>query len=169
MSELAGAVMLAQLGKLDTLLSLMRRNQRRIIDGIKNTQGLRVRPVHDAEGDVGICVMFYLGQASKVSAFVEALRTEGVDAAGVYNSGIPDWHIYGHWKHLMEKKTPTAEGCPWTCPYHEAKDVQYAADMNPNTLEYLSKVVHIDVPAQLSVEDCDMIAGGVNKVAAELA
>jgi hypothetical protein len=41
--------------------------------------------------------------------------------------------------------------------------------MNPKTLEYLSRVVHIDIPSQMTLEDCDMIAQAINKVAAELA
>jgi len=169
MSELTGAVMLAQLGKVDKLLSLMRRNQRRIIEQIKDTKGIKVRPVNDPEGDTGICLMFYLDSKEKVQPFVEALRAEGVEAAGVFNSGIPDWHIYAHWKHVLQKKTPTPEGCPWTCPFHKGKPVEYSEDMNPNTLEYLSRVIHIDIPAQLTLEDCDMIAKAINKVAAELA
>lgn len=169
MSELTGAVMLAQLGKLDNLLSLMRRNQKRITDRIKDTKGIKVRPVNDPEGDVGICLMFYLDDKNKVKKFAKALKDEGINAAGVFNSGIPDWHIYAHWKHVIEKKTPTLEGCPWTCPYHKGEPVEYSVDMNPNTLEYLSRIIHIDIPSQLTLEDCDMIAEGINKVAAELA
>jgi hypothetical protein len=41
--------------------------------------------------------------------------------------------------------------------------------MNPKTLEYLSRVIHLDIPAQMTVEDCDMVALAINKVAAELA
>lgn len=169
MSELTGAVMLAQLDKLDSLLSLMRRNQRRIIDQIKDTKGIKVRPVNDPEGDTGICVMFYLDSRDKVRKFAEALKAEGVNAAGVFNSGIPDWHIYAHWKHVIRKMSPTPEGCPWTCPYHQGKPVEYSEDMNPNTLEYLSRVIHLDIPSQMTPEDCDMIAKAINKVAAELA
>jgi dTDP-4-amino-4,6-dideoxygalactose transaminase len=169
MSELTGAVLLAQLSKLDNLLALMKRNQNRIIEKIKDTKGIKVRPVNDVEGDVGICLMFYLDNKDKVQAFAEALKAEGVNAAGVFNSGIPDWHIYAHWKHVLEKKTPTAEGCPWTCPYHKGEPVQYSADMNPNTLEYLSRIIHLDIPSQMTIEDCDMVAEAINKVAAELA
>lgn len=170
MSELTGAVMLAQLGRLDDLLAKMRRNQKRIIDGIKNTEGVRVRPSYDADGDTGICLMFYLDDSQKVGKFVEALKAEGVDAAGVFDSGIPDWHIYAHWKHVIEQKTPTAVNCPWECPYHTLSEpVEYDAEMNPVTLELLSRVVHLDIPPQMSVEDCDMIADAINKVAAELA
>lgn len=168
MSELTGAVMLAQLHKLDSLLSRMRKNQRRIIDQIKNTKGIKVRPSYDEKGDTGICIMFYLEKKELVQTFVEALVAEGVPAGGVYNSGLPDWHIYAHWKHIIHKMTPTPEGCPWTCPYHKGPEVQYSEDMNPNTLEYLSRVVHLDIPPQMSDEDCDLTAKAINKVAAAL-
>lgn len=169
MSELTGAVMLAQLDKLDSLLSLMRRIQRRIIEQIKETKGIKVRPVNDPDGDTGICIMFYLDSREKVQKYAEALKAEGVNAAAVFNSGIPDWHIYTHWKHVINKMSPTVEGCPWTCPYHKGKPVEYSEDMNPNTLEYLSRIIHLDIPSQLTAEDCDMIAKAINKVAAELA
>jgi len=169
MSELTGAVLLAQLDKLDRLLSLMRRNQRRIIDGIKDVAGIQVRPVNDPDGDTGICLMFYLDDKSKVQPFALALQAEGVNASGVFNQGIPDWHIYAHWKHVIGQMAPNDIKCPWSCPYHKSEPVQYAADMNPNTLEYLGRVIHMDIPAQMSVEDCDMIAEAIRKVAAELA
>ena len=172
MSELAGAVMCAQLRKLDGLNALMRDHQKRIINQIKDTKGIKVRPCNDPEGDTGICLMFYLDSSEKVGPFCEALQAEGVNAAGVFNSGIPDWHIYAHWKHVIQKKASNEIRCPWDCPYHEKKNpqpVEYAEDMNPKTLEYLGKVVHLDIPAQMSDEDCDMIAKAINKVAAVLA
>jgi 8-amino-3,8-dideoxy-alpha-D-manno-octulosonate transaminase len=170
MGELAGAVMLAQLGRLDGLNAKMRDHQRRIIAQIKDTSGIRVRPCNDPEGDTGICLMFYLDSKDKVAPFAEALKAEGVNAAGVFNAGIPDWHIYAHWKHVIEEKAPTEVKCPYECPYHtKAAPVQYAADMNPHTLAYLGRVVHLDIPAQMTNEDCDMIAKAINKVAAVLA
>ena len=172
MSELAGAVMCAQLRKLDGLNAAMRDHQKRIINQIKDTKGIKVRPCNDPEGDTGICLMFYLDAPEKVGPFCDALQAEGVAAAGVFNSGIPDWHIYAHWKHVLQKKASNEICCPWDCPYHEkknAKPVEYAEDMNPKTLEYLGRVVHLDIPAQMTDEDCDMIAKAINKVAAVLA
>ena len=168
MSELTGAVMLAKLTRWDTLLGLMRRNQEIILRQIESTPGIKVRPVNDPEGDTGICLMFYLDDQHKVQKFTDALRAEGIAANGVYDSGIPDWHIYAHWQHIIEKKTPTPEGCPWTCPYHKGEPVEYSADMCPKTLEYLSRVVHLDIPPQMTIADCDMVAEGINKVAAAL-
>jgi 8-amino-3,8-dideoxy-alpha-D-manno-octulosonate transaminase len=168
MSELIGAVMLAQFDKLDKLLLLMRRNQNIIIDGIKQTKGIKLRKRYDDAGDTGICLMFYLDDHKKVSPFVEALRAEGVEAAGVFNSGIPDWHIYAHWKHIIEKKSATVKEWPWSCSLYKG-NVEYSPDMCPNTLEYLGRVVHLDIPAQMGEQDCEMIVKAINKVAAELA
>ena len=72
MSELAGAVMCAQLRKLDGLNALMRDHQKRIINQIKDTKGIKVRPCNDPEGDTGICLMFYLDSSEKVGPFCEA-------------------------------------------------------------------------------------------------
>jgi hypothetical protein len=43
--------------------------------------------------------------------------------------------------------------------------VEYSEEMNPNTLQYLHRSIHIDIPPQMTDQDCDMIAEGVNKVA----
>lgn len=169
MSELTGAVMLAQLGKLDTLLSQMRAAKNRIKDQIKDIPGITFRKLNDAAGDTAICLMFSLDDASKVGPFADALKAEGVDAAGVFNKGIPDWHIYSHWKHVIEQKTPTSEGCPYACPHYKGDaPSKYSSDMCPRTTAILAKMVHLDIPAQLSNEDCDMIAQGIRKVAQAL-
>ncbi|MHB0998623.1 MAG: DegT/DnrJ/EryC1/StrS family aminotransferase [Armatimonadota bacterium] len=169
MSELTGAVMLAQLRKLDTLLAQMRENKARIKSQISGLKGITFRRLNDAEGDTAICLMFMLDDKEKVGSFVDALQAEGVDAAGVFNKGIPDWHIYSHWKHIIEKATPTSDGCPYTCPHYkgDAPD-KYSPDMCPNTNEVLSRTIHLDIPSQLTAEDCDMIAKGIKKVAEAL-
>ena len=169
MGELAGAVMCAQLNRLDGLNAAMRRHLAIIKDEIKDTKGIKVRPCNDEAGDTGICLMFFLDSSEKVGPFCEALNAEGVNAAGVFNAGIPDWHIYAHWKHVLNEKTPTAVKCPWDCPYHKAQPVKYSEDMNPKTLEYLGRVVHLDLPAQMTDEDAHMIAKAINKVATEFA
>jgi 8-amino-3,8-dideoxy-alpha-D-manno-octulosonate transaminase len=165
MSELTAAVMLAQFGKLDSLLAGMRRNKNRIKEQIRNLPGITFRKLHDAAGDVAICLIFMLDDLAKAQPFAEALQAEGIAAAGIFDKGIPDWHIYSHWKHIINKATPTPEGCPWTCPYHKGKPVEYSEDMCPKMLGYLARAIHLDIPPQMSEHDCDMIAAGIRKVA----
>jgi len=89
MSELTGAVMLAQLGKLDDLLERMRGNKQILRDGIRGLKGLTLRRLNDEAGDTGISLMFMLDDAGKVEGFVRALQAEGVDANGVFDRASP--------------------------------------------------------------------------------
>ncbi len=165
MSELHGAVLLAQLKKLDGLIARMREHNRRIREGIRDIKGIEFRENPDPEGDTGISLIFYLPDKEITKKFIEALRAEGIEAGGIYDKGIPDWHIYVHWKHIMDKVTATPEGCPYTCPYYKGPEPKYTEDMCPKTLDYLSRAVHIDIPPQLTFEDDDMIVEGIRKVA----
>lgn len=169
MSELCGSVALAQFRKMDGIVRRMRKNRRMIKERIKDIQGLDFREVNDEEGDVALCLIMYLPEAGLVTDFVNNLNAEGVEAGGIYNKGIPDWHIYAHWKMLMEKMMPTEEGCPFNCPVSPSgKDIKYTGDMCPNTLGWLSRSVHLDIPPQLSEKDCEQTADAIEKVAGVL-
>jgi dTDP-4-amino-4,6-dideoxygalactose transaminase len=165
MSELSGAVMVEQLKKLDGFLKGMRRNKARIKNAIKDIPGIEFRRIPDEKGETAIALIFFLPTKEVTNKFVKALRAEGVGAAGLFNSGIPDWHVYSHWRHVIDKVTPTPEGCPYTCPYHKGPEVKYSPDMCPNTLAWLGRSVQIDIPPQMTARDCDMIAAGIKKVA----
>jgi dTDP-4-amino-4,6-dideoxygalactose transaminase len=170
MSELTGAVMLAQLDRLDSLLQRMRSHKKRISDGIRGLPGLSVRPSNDEAGDVGVCLIFYLDAAKRVNPFVEALTAEGVHVESVYNKGVPDWHVYAHWKHLMEKKAASERGGPWQHPAYTSRggNVKYTADMCPHMLDYLERSLQLHIPPQMTEQDCDMIVEGIRKVAEEI-
>jgi dTDP-4-amino-4,6-dideoxygalactose transaminase len=129
--------------------------------------GIEFREVTDEAGDTAVCLIFYLPQADKVEKFVEALNAEGVEAAGIYNKGIPDWHMYQHWTMLHGKMMASKEGCPFNCPLSDSVP-EYKPDACPQTAGWLSRSVHLDIPPQLSDGDCDQIAEGIRKVAAVL-
>lgn len=167
MNELSGAVLLAQLTRLDGFLKRMRAHKERIKKQIRGLKGLTFRRLNDTKGDVAICLIFLLDDSAKVKAFTEALQAEGVGAAGVFDKGIPDWHIYSHWKHIISKATPTVEGCPYTCPHYKGQ-MEYSPDMCPRTNALLARAVHLDLPPQMTARDCDAIAKGIRKVAQAL-
>ncbi|HSV30537.1 MAG TPA: DegT/DnrJ/EryC1/StrS family aminotransferase [Atribacteraceae bacterium] len=165
MSELIGAVMLVQLHKLDGILSKMRRNKQRIKAGIGDLAGIGFRRLNDPAGDTGIALIFFLESGSLAEKFAKALQAEGVVANSIFNKGIPDWHIYSHWEMIMNKWTATPEGCPYTCPYHQGPAPDYSPDMCPQTLALLERSVHLDIPPQMSAEDCDLTVEAIRKVA----
>jgi dTDP-4-amino-4,6-dideoxygalactose transaminase len=167
MSELTGAVLRAQLTRLDDLLHRMKSNKIRIKNAISVIKGLEFRRLNDPEGDTGIVLIFYVPSAELSGKFSTALNAEGIAASSLHNKSVPDWHVYNHWDMILKKWTSTPEGCPYTCPHftQKAGKIEYAPDMNPKTLELLSRSVHIDIPPQLTKQDCDMIAEGIIKVA----
>lgn len=164
MGELAGAVALAQLGKLDSLIARMRYLKSRIKDQISDLPGIGFRRLNDPAGDTAICLIMYVETPELATKVATALKAEGIEAGAIYNSGIPDWHVYAHWEMIIDKVTATPEGCPYTCPYYKGK-AEYSKDMCPNTLSYLNRSIHIDIPSQMTDEDADMIALGIKKVA----
>jgi 8-amino-3,8-dideoxy-alpha-D-manno-octulosonate transaminase len=167
MSELTGAVIRAQLAKLDALLLRIRTNKQRIKQAISGIKGIEFRRLNDAEGDTGIVLVFYLPDSRMAGMFAAALNAEGVGASSLNDKTVPDWHVYNHWDMILKKWTATPEGCPYTCPYYTQKGgkIEYSPEMNPKTLEYLGRSVHIDIPAQLTLQDCDMISESILKVA----
>ncbi len=167
MSELTGAVALAQFRKLNSIVSRMRRNKKLIKDGMKDLKGIELREVTDEAGDTAVCLVFYLPSAGLVEEFTSALHAEGVEAGGFYNKGVPDWHIYPHWKMLMEKMMPTPKGCPFNCP-QSGPVPEYKPDACPQTMEWLGRSVHMDIPPQLTEKDCGQIVEGIRKVASVL-
>lgn len=170
MSELHGAVALAQLRKLDGLIARMRANKKRIKDQISDIPGITFRRLNDEAGDTAICLIFFLKDGETTEKFARALSAEGVPAGCIYSEGVPDWHIYAHWKMIMDKVTATPEGCPYTCHYYTQRGgkAEYSPDMCPKTLEYLSRTIHLDIPPQMTEEDCDLTAKAIRKVAKAL-
>jgi 8-amino-3,8-dideoxy-alpha-D-manno-octulosonate transaminase len=167
MSELTGAVALAQFGKLDSIVARMKHNKERIRSRLQDLRGIELREVTDAAGDTAVCLVFFLPRADQVEEFVKALHAEGVEAGGIYNQGVPDWHMYHHWKMLKEKMMPSKKGCPFNCPLCEPAP-EYKESDCPNTREWLGRSVHLDIPPQMGDRECDEIAEGIRKVASVL-
>jgi dTDP-4-amino-4,6-dideoxygalactose transaminase len=167
MSELTGAVALAQFRKLDSIVGRMKRNKKLIKDRLQGLKGIEFREVTDVAGDTATCLIFYLPLAGQVEEFTKALHAEGVEAGGIYNKGVPDWHMYPHWKMLIEKMMPTDKGCPFNCA-QSGPVPDYDPEACPQTMGLLGRSIHLDIPPQLSEKDCAEIAEGIRKVASVL-
>ena len=172
MNEISAAILIEQPHKLDKILSSMRRNKENIKKGISDIDGIEFREVPDPEGDTGICLIFFLPTAEKALRFAEALRAENIDGPGygthvAYIPGKPDWHVYTYWSPLLEKRTFTKEGCPFTCPYYKG-EIEYSEDTCPKSLNLLSRAVHVDVSPLLTGDDVDPIIEGIHRVAKKI-
>ncbi len=167
MSELEGAVALAQIRKMDRLLKGYRTAKRRIKEQIESFPGVTYRRITDPAGDTGICLIMLLPQAEIARKAIEALHAEGVPAGGIYDSKVRDWHIFAYWEHILDKKTVAADGLPWSA-VPESELPHYSKDMCPRTLDLLARSVHIEIGPDYSEDECDAIAWGINKVLRKL-
>lgn len=163
MSELEGAVSLVQIRKAGKMFDGYRKAKRRIKEAIEKFPGLSFRRLTDKEGDTGICLVMFLQDADKARRAIKYLKAEGVPAGGVFDSKIRDWHIYYYWEHILDMKTVSEDGLPWSgVPKQELP--KYSRDMCPQALDLLSRAIIVDIDYNYSNEDCDAIAHGINKV-----
>lgn len=162
MSELQGAVALAQLGKLNAIIADMQHHQTLLKESMSNIaqhKGIAFRDSPDAGGDCGLALIFFLPEIAQARSIASALRAEGLPA-GVMYSGRPDYHVYCDWSPIMNKRS-WAGGAPWS--WHEG-ELHYTRDMCPRTLDLLQRAVHIDISPDLSNMQLEEMADGLNKV-----
>lgn len=167
MSELVGALALAQLGRHQPLLGAMRAGKRRIKDAIATAvtrRGMSFRRLNDADGDTAVALMLFSPTAADARRFAAALNAENVAAGTIYDQGVPDRHIYRHWGAVMQKKGHAAGRTVWS-PQVYAGDVEYTPDMCPRTLDYLARTIQLDVSPSLTERDQEDVIDAVLKVA----
>ena len=137
MTELAAAVLLAQLRKLDDILSHLRANKRRFKGAIADLPGLEFREITDPDGECATLLTVILPDEDTARNIAQSLGTTVVTDSG--------WHVYSNMEHILEKRTITPEGCPFTCPYYAGGEVRYWKGMLPQTDDLLSRAVNISI------------------------
>lgn len=137
MTELPAAVLLAQLRKLDDILSHLRANKLRLREAIADLPGLEFREVTDAEGECATLLTVILPSEEVARKMAEVLGTKVVADSG--------WHVYTNMEQILEKRTITPEGCPFTCPYYKGGEVKYWKGMLPQTDDLLSRAINISI------------------------
>jgi dTDP-4-amino-4,6-dideoxygalactose transaminase len=93
MNEITAAVALAQLGKIDKIISTLREKRSRLKKLITGGKGFKFRILNDPNGDCAtLCTIIFdtHEQALKVS---KALASKTIDQSG--------WHVYANMEHVL--------------------------------------------------------------------
>lgn len=170
MGELAGAVALAQLRKLDSILALTRQHKRRLTEGLAGLRGFRFRTIPDADGDAGSRLNLLLDDPSRVPAFCRAMQAEGIPIAQVYG-GLPVYaadqilHRRPSWatdesEALRRPLVPRGE------PY--GPPVQYEMGMCPRTEALLARALTLSISPSLTDAQVDAAQHAFQKVCGAL-
>ncbi len=170
MSELTGALALAQLGKIENIVSHMRESKWRIRRALENIEGLGFRKVLDPEGDSGSFLISIYPDADTCKRFTEALRAEGIRGEGEINIclTLEEWGLHWAFKNpsLVNKRSFSASGWPWTLAENQfAKEYSYERNTLPNADDLCSRSALLMVPSKMTDRDISDIATAYKKVA----
>jgi dTDP-4-amino-4,6-dideoxygalactose transaminase len=137
MTELSGAVLLAQVHRLDAIRSHLRANKAIVKSALEDLPGLEFRVLTDPAGDVAThCVV----------AFPTAEIAAGVAAeVGSITLAESGWHVYSHMEHVLEKRTVTGKGCPFDCRCFNEEEVVYRRGMLPRTDALLARSISLGI------------------------
>lgn len=142
MMELQGAIGLAQLNKLDTIiLKKQRENKARIREALSKINGVTFRNIPDPEGDTATFMIFSLPDEEKAREFNRILGEEGFGAVYWYDN---DWHYYEKWEHLLEGKSLLKGEYPFKTPEGDTR-CSYDKSALPKTSEIMSRVLTFQI------------------------
>ncbi|KPJ61863.1 MAG: hypothetical protein AMS15_05620 [Planctomycetes bacterium DG_23] len=162
MTELQGAVALAQLKKVRSVVERRFHLGRYLSDLISEIPGVRTQKVEEGS-EHSYWSFALISEKIPVADFAQALKAEGIPAGTGY-IGEP---IYIRHRALKEKKTYGTSGCPFTCKFASRK-YEYRKGDCPNAERVLSQMVTLSINENYGDKDIEDMAAGVNKVARAL-
>ena len=156
MSEFTGGVMLAQLRKLDTIISAVRANAARVYEALGEIPGLRFRLRPDPAGDLASPVFIRFDSKPRRDRFLELMKAENVPAAAPGGSVVLPIQPY------IENKIPVHPAWPsWTSA--RGKSIRYGAASCPRTIDILSRFAGVPVGPKYTRQDTVDIVAAVKK------
>jgi dTDP-4-amino-4,6-dideoxygalactose transaminase len=137
MTELSAAVLLAQLGKLDYINRKLHENKDRFKAAISGLPGLEFRELPDPEGELATLLTVFLPTEKIARQVAGELATRVVADSG--------WHVYSNMEQILEKRTITADNCPFSCPLYKGGEVKYWKGMLPQTDALVARAINIGI------------------------
>jgi len=162
MNEMTGAVMRAQLRKLETLINGCRRSFRLIKEQIESLPGMKLRHSPDPEGEIGLTAYPIVKTRELRDRFVEAMRAENVSA-----SAPPGSPFLPAVPYIENKSVPHAHWPSFGTPHGKA--MRYGAECCPRTRNLRDRAVYIPIGPKYSESDVQDIAAAIRKVHRALA
>ena len=161
MNELQGALGLAQLRKLDTIIAEQRKNKAAVRNALSGVPGIQFRNNPDSEGDTATFIGFSLPSAAITKKFQKAMSENGVDLIYFYENF---WHYLPNWEHFIAKCTACSAKYPFADPSYKGK-AQYGREMYPKAEEILPRTLFMGIPVKMADGRIESIAAAAQKAA----
>jgi 8-amino-3,8-dideoxy-alpha-D-manno-octulosonate transaminase len=158
MNEWTGAVMRAQLRKVDRIVAGYREKGSRVMEGIADLSGLQFRKSNDPDGALRDTVYFRTASMAERDRCLAALTAENIPAG---------WNLEGSVflpaaPHIALKDSPEANWPSFATPNGMA--IHYGEDCCPRTKEIRYRYVGIPMDPKYSDQDVADIIAAVRKV-----
>jgi dTDP-4-amino-4,6-dideoxygalactose transaminase len=137
-NEISGAMMREQVKKLDNILSALRGIKKCFMEVLSGAKNIQFTKSYDREGDCGTTVGFTFETEEMARSFAGSIESWNWIP---FDSGK---HVYSNWTPILEKRGafhPAMD--PYKMPQNQGLNMEYAADMCPNTLDILKRTVLI--------------------------
>lgn len=138
MSEFTGAVLGAQLSKLDSMIAQLRHNAKDVYNGIKNLPGIRLRHRPDPKGDIGYGVYFEMKDKTTRNRCIQELRKRKVPASTLTGSVLLPVQ-----ESVINKRTRHPNWPSFNSP--EGKKIKYGPDSCRQTLDIFDRFVQVRI------------------------
>lgn len=157
MNEFTGAVLKAQLEKLETICAKLRANSRYVREHISDLPGIKLRKSPDIDGDIGVAVYIDMGNRSRRDRFLRALRAEGIAAAGPAGSVILPTN-----GRIENKVTVHPEWPSFRSP--RGQQIRYGAECCPQTIDVINRFGGVIMDPNFSADELNDIVRAIRKV-----
>jgi dTDP-4-amino-4,6-dideoxygalactose transaminase len=137
MTELNGAVLLAQLGKLDLIRGRLRGNKRLFKAMISELPGLEFRALPDPDGDLATHLVVVFPSEETARGVARDLNSRVLADSG--------WHIYTQMEHVLEQRTATMKGPPFASTDRSELPQEYRPGMLPRTDDLVGRAMSIGI------------------------
>lgn len=161
MGELQGAIGLAQLAKLDTIIAEQRRYKAAIRGALEGVEGVTFRNIPDPEGDTATFLAFFLPDGKTAERFNKVLSDE---KAGAIYFKENTWHFYPKWEHLHRGLTLCRTGWPFKRT-GQGEDPRYSPDDLPRSEAIFSRLLVYPIPVKMTDDRLKSIVAAINKAA----
>ncbi|RWX43059.1 dTDP-4-amino-4,6-dideoxygalactose transaminase [Candidatus Electrothrix aarhusensis] len=161
MMELQGAIGLAQLAKLESIVASQQKNKAILKEAASKIAGVSFRVILDEQGDSATFLSFMLPDKEQAAKVNQVLRD---NKAGAINFGENSWHFYPSWEHLLGSKTLSKNG--WPFDSHCKRRVIYDPEALPDSVELMNRTLVYQVPVNLSDTQRETMLAALAKAAA---
>jgi 8-amino-3,8-dideoxy-alpha-D-manno-octulosonate transaminase len=165
MNELQGALGLAQLRKLDTVIAAQKKNKAAIKAALAAIPGIKFRTLPDPEGDSATFLAFNLPDADTAKAFQKAMAEKGVDSIYYKNNS---WHYVPNWEHFLAQSTASSKKYPFADPGYKGK-VDYGRKNIPQAEDLLGRTLVMPIAVRMPGKRIKQIEAAVKEAIKRIA